>query len=71
MLGKPSAGAAECLQRAEECEAAAQRAADPAAKQSFLNVAAWWRRIAQTCEYIESVDRFLAHNRPGSHRATG
>jgi hypothetical protein len=32
---------------------------DPDAKQSFLDLAARWRRIAATFEYIERVDRFL------------
>ena len=60
MLTKVSEDAADCLQRAAACEAQAQRATDPTAKQSFLDLAARWRRIAETFDYIERVDRFLA-----------
>ena len=58
MLVTRSAEAVRCLHQAEECEAAAESATDPAAKRSFVDVAERWRRIAETCEYIERVDRF-------------
>jgi len=60
MLTRPSVDAAECLQRAADCELQAERAPDPAAKQAFRDLSARWRRIAETYEYIERVDRFLA-----------
>lgn len=59
MLVKPSTDALECLQHAGECELQAERSSDPTAKQSFLDLAQRWRRIAETMEYIERVDRFL------------
>jgi hypothetical protein len=59
MLDKPSTDAAECLRRAVECELRAFQTRDPSAKQSYLDIAIRWRRIAETCEYIEYVDRFL------------
>ena len=61
MLVKPSTDAAECLRRATECELQAERAKDSAAKQSFLDLAERWRRIANTFEYIERVDRFISN----------
>jgi hypothetical protein len=60
MLVRTSPDVAECLQHAAECECQATRTRDPDAKQSFLDLATRWRRIAETCEYIERVDRFLA-----------
>jgi hypothetical protein len=60
MLSSPSKDAVECLQRATECELQAARAGDPIAKQSFLDLAARWRRIAETFDYVERTDRFLA-----------
>lgn len=63
MLVRRSAGATRCLHQAEECEAAAQRVTDPAAKRSFIDVAERWRWIAETCEYIERVDRSLGKSR--------
>jgi hypothetical protein len=60
MLHKPSTDATECLRRARECELHAERVSDSAAKQSFLDLAARWRRIAETFEYIERVDRSIS-----------
>ena len=59
MLTKPSVDVTECLQHIAECELQAQRATDPAAKAAYLDLAARWRRIAETFDYIERVDRFL------------
>ena len=63
MLLSRSADALECLQRAADCELQAERANDPTAKQAYLDLAARWRRIAETCEYIERVDNFLTRRR--------
>jgi hypothetical protein len=63
MLVRRSAEAVRCLHRADECEAAAESATDPAAKRSFLDVAERWRRIADTCEYIERVNLSLGKSR--------
>jgi hypothetical protein len=59
MLLKPPTDVAECLEHAAACELEAERASDPTTKQSFLDLAARWRRIAGTFEYIERIDRFL------------
>jgi hypothetical protein len=59
MLVNRSADAVECLQRATECEMQAERAADLIAKQSFLDLAARWRRVAETFKYIDRVDQSL------------
>ncbi len=60
MLSQSSKEAAECLWHAAECELQAERASDPLAKQSFLDLAARWRRIAATYEYIQRIDRFIS-----------
>jgi hypothetical protein len=60
MLSKPTKDAVDCLHRAAECELQAELDVDPIAKQSFYDLAARWRRIAETFEYIERIDRFLA-----------
>jgi hypothetical protein len=44
---------------APDCMARAERATDVIAKQSFLDLADRWRRIAETFQYIERVSRFL------------
>jgi hypothetical protein len=60
VLNKLSEDAADCLRHADGCELQAKLASDPTAKQSFLDLAARWRRVAETFDYIERVDRFLA-----------
>jgi hypothetical protein len=49
--------------RASDCELQAERISDPLAKQSFLDIAARWRRVAATFEYIERVDQFISRGR--------
>jgi hypothetical protein len=63
VLSKLSDDAADCLQHAAACELQAERAIDPGAKQSFIDLAARWRRVAETFDYIERVDRYLARPR--------
>jgi hypothetical protein len=68
VLTKVSEDAADCLRHAAACEAQAKLATDPTAKQSFLDLAARWRRMAETLDYIERVDRFLG--KPEARGAT-
>jgi hypothetical protein len=63
VLSESSNDAAECLARATECELQAARITNSSAKQSFLDLADRWRRIAASFEYIERVDNFLAKPR--------
>ena len=49
----PSAGF--CLERAAEYEQKAERAVDPAARQSFLEVAAKWRQSAEIHQSVNSA----------------
>lgn len=63
MVEKPSAGARECLQRAADCDSLADRTTDAAAKRSFIDVAERWRRLAESREYIDGVDRRLGKPR--------
>jgi len=65
MLQQRSADTIRCLRQAEECEELAFRAIDPSAKRAFFDVAARWRLIAETCEYIERVDSFLGKRPKG------
>lgn len=63
MLSKVSEDATDCLRHAAACESQAKLATDPAAKQSFIDLAARWRRVAETFDYIERVDRYLVGKR--------
>ena len=63
MLRKPLPDAAECLQRAADCELQAERTHDVEMRQFFLEAAQRWRQIAETYEYTDRVNRFLARPR--------
>lgn len=65
MLQRRSADAIRCLQQAEQCDRRAAQVTDPEAKRSFLDIAERWRRIAETSEYIDSVNRFLGKRAKG------
>jgi len=60
VLTKPSVNVVDCLQHAAECESQSARTSDPHAKQSFIDLAARWRRVAETFEYIQRVDSFIS-----------
>ena len=61
MLNKLSDDIADCLQHAAECELQAERTSDPVARASFADLAARWRRLAQSYEYTESLGSFLTN----------
>jgi hypothetical protein len=63
MLTKLPHNVEECLQRATDCAVKAEIAIDPVARQSFIDLAAKWRAIAETYQYIERVDLFLKRPR--------
>jgi len=64
MLTEPTQDVVECLQHAAACELQANRTNDQAAQRSFFDLAARWRRIAETYKYIERVDNFIAKRKP-------
>jgi len=55
-LVKPSTHAAECLRQATECELQA----DSTTRESFLDLARRWGRIAASLKSIEPVDRSIS-----------
>ena len=63
MLTKLPHNVEECLRSATDCAERAERAVDPIAKQSFIDLATRWRAIAETYQYIERVDLFLKRPR--------
>jgi hypothetical protein len=59
MLQKVSLSTADCLQRAADCEALADRTTDPQWKQTFHRIADHWRFIANCHEFAQRGSAFL------------
>lgn len=59
MLLKLSKKIADCYAHAAENRRRAEQAADPALRAEFLDLEQRWIRLAQSCEFVESVERFL------------
>ena len=70
MLIRPSTEVMDCLQHAADCLARAGCASHPDEKQSFLDLADRWRRIAETYQYIERVTLFLQSATAAQRSAT-
>jgi len=63
VLRKLSDRVTECLTRAADAERRAREAVDPAARDDFLDMARRWSALAQSMQYVESVDEFLLDQR--------
>ncbi len=48
-----------CLERAEQCSAAAATASDPVVRSQLLDLELQWHHCAKSYEFIESLERFL------------
>jgi len=64
MLTGLSDDVTDCLQHAAECDMHAARTNDPAAKKDFLDLAARWRRLAESYQYTERISTFLSNPKP-------
>ena len=62
MLRKLSPMASDCLRRAADCEIKAENAVDAEVKKNFAFLADQWRRLADSYEYLERSETFLAHH---------
>ena len=59
MLQNLNNNVADCLLRAAEVERRAREASDPELKANLLDIARRWARLAESYQFVESVDRFL------------
>jgi hypothetical protein len=48
-----------CLKRADQCKEAAAQESDERVKSQLLDMERQWRHVAQSYEFIESLERFL------------
>jgi hypothetical protein len=63
MLQKLSDHVADCMARAAETERRAREMADSQLKTDLLDVARRWRHLAESYQFVDGLDRFLAEQR--------
>ena len=59
MLEKLSDNSAECVAHAVEAQRRADAAGDPASKREHSDMADRWRRLAESYQFVERIERFL------------
>jgi hypothetical protein len=64
MLHKLSDHVTECIARAAETERRAREAKDSQLRQDLLDIARRWRHLAESYQFIESLDSFIVAQRP-------
>ena len=60
MLQALNVHVADCLARAAEAQRRTVECLDPTAKADFMAIAARWVRLAESYQFIERVELFLA-----------
>jgi hypothetical protein len=66
VLLKLSGHISDCLKRARDAERHALKAVDPAVRRDHELMARSWHHLADSCQFVESLERFLsdsAHNK--------
>jgi hypothetical protein len=63
MLHKLSDQVADCIVRAADTERRAREATDTQLRQDLLDIAKRWRHLAESYQFVESLDSFLAEQR--------
>jgi hypothetical protein len=59
MLQSTNPAVTYCLERAAECERLAKHSFDPEDRTTFCRIAAHWRSLATSQEYIERFETLL------------
>ena len=59
MLQKLGDHITTCVERAEQCKAAASSAIDPLVQSQLSDLALQWQHVAQSYEFIASLEKFL------------
>ena len=59
MLHKLSDHVTECIVRAADTDRRAREATDPQLRQDLFDIARRWRHLAESYQFVESLDRFI------------
>jgi hypothetical protein len=68
MLAELSDHVTECIARAADTERRAREATDSQLRQDLLDIAKRWRHLAESYQFVESLDRFIVEQK--SQRVT-
>jgi hypothetical protein len=63
MLQKLSDHVTDCIVRAAETERRARAATDLQLRQDLLDIARRWRHLAESYQFVESLDSFIVEQR--------
>ena len=66
MLHKLSDHVSDCITRATDTERRAREATDSQLRRDLLDIARRWRHLAESYQFVESLDRFIVEQK--SHR---
>ena len=64
MLHKLSDHVTECIARAADTERRAREATDSQLRQDLFDIARRWRHLAESYQFVESLDRFIVEQKP-------
>jgi hypothetical protein len=64
MLHKLSDHVTECIARAADTERCASEATDSQLREGLFDVAKRWRHLAESYQFVESLDRFIVEQKP-------
>jgi hypothetical protein len=63
MLAELSDHVTECIARAADTERRAREATDSQLRQDLLDIAKRWRHLAESYQFVESLDRFIVEQK--------
>jgi len=64
MLHKSSDHVTDCIVRATDTERRAREATDSQLRQDLLDIARRWRHLAESYQFVDSLDRFIVEYKP-------
>jgi len=70
MLHKLSDHVTECISRAADTERRAREATDSQSRQDLFDIARRWRHLAESYQFVESLDSFLIGRKSQRARET-
>jgi hypothetical protein len=63
MLHKLSDHVTDCMARATDSERRAREATDSQLRQDMLDMARRWRHLAESYQFVDSLDRFIVEEK--------
>jgi hypothetical protein len=70
MLVKVNDHVTECIARAADTERRAREATDSQLREDLIDTARRWRHLAESYQFVESLDRFIVGQKP-HHQSKG